>query len=344
MVASFRKHILQFKIPAGTSRGVLTEKETYFLFLQEEGKVGVGECGLLRTLSFDDRPDYEQKLRWLCDHIQEDISFLLSELWEFPSICFGLEQAFRSLQADHPFELFPSDFTLGASSIPINGLIWMGEVNEMKRQVEQKIRDGFSCLKMKIGAIDFNEELSVLKKIRSSFSSREISLRVDANGAFSPDKAMFFLDKLSSLDIHSMEQPIKAGQWEAMAELCQSSPIPIALDEELIGILHSEEKERLLDLISPQYIILKPSLLGGYAACEEWMSMADLRGISYWVTSALESNVGLNAIAQWTYTLNHTIPQGLGTGSLYTNNIESPLVVSQGNLWYKTNGSWSSVR
>ena len=332
MRAYYRKHVLEFKRPSGTSRGVLTTKETYFLIVEDGGKRGIGECGILRSLSVDDVPDYETQLQWVCAHIDLGETALLSALRAFPSIQFGVEQAFRGLRALRWYELFPSDFTMGRASIGINGLIWMGTPEYMKAQIKDKISQGFGCIKMKIGAIDFEEEYLILKALRREFSVEDIEIRVDANGAFAPEAAVDVLERLAELGLNSIEQPIRAGQWAAMARLCETSPLPIALDEELIGIFDLERKKRLMKEIKPQYIILKPSLIGGYRASEEWISLAEAHKVGWWVTSALESNIGLNAIAQWTYTLGNTMPQGLGTGSLYTNNIAFPLAVEGGLL------------
>ncbi len=342
MKASFKKYILHFKRPSGTSRGVMTQKETWFLIFNDKGKIGIGECGLLKGLSFDDVPEYEQKLQWVCDNIHFGKEELLNQLVHFPSIQFGVEQAFLSLQSDTSFELFPSAFTDMNEPISINGLIWMGDENFMLSQVEKKLEGGFNCIKMKIGAIAFETELNILKSIRARFSADEIELRVDANGAFSPDEAMEKLEQLSAYDLHSIEQPIKANNWDAMAKLCEESPLPIALDEELIGIYDVTEKRRLLHTISPQYIILKPSLVGGIQGSEEWIHLAEEQGIGWWVTSALESNIGLNAIAQWTFTLDTTMPQGLGTGGLFTNNFKSPLEVKNGKLYHHSTKDWDS--
>ncbi|MEM7486854.1 MAG: o-succinylbenzoate synthase [Bacteroidota bacterium] len=342
MKASYTKYTLNFKAPSGTSRGVMTKKETWFLVLQDTKNYGIGECGLLKGLSIDDVPDYESKLSWVCDNIHLGERKLLEALIEFPSIRFGLEQAFLSLESNHPFELFPSAFTKNESPVLINGLIWMGSEAFMLSQLEQKLKEGFKCIKMKIGAIDFETELKILKSIRANFTVDEIELRVDANGAFSLSSALEKLKKLSECQIHSIEQPIKPNNWEAMAELCEKTPLPIALDEELIGVHAVTEKEKLLQTIQPQYIILKPSLIGGYAASQEWINLAEQYSIGWWVTSALESNIGLNAIAQWAHTLRTTIPQGLGTGSLYTNNLESPLEVSEGKLFYRLTKNWKT--
>ena len=340
MQADYKKYILKFKRPSGTSRGVLTTKETWFLKITEGDKIGFGECGILRSLSVDDRPDYEEKLQWVCNNINLGETMLWEELKEFPSIQIGVEMAFKSLNAKNPFKIFPSEFTKGKASIPINGLIWMGEKAFMKSQIQEKIETGFDCIKMKIGAIDFETELELLKYIRSEFSSEEIELRVDANGAFKPEEALEKLKRLSEFQLHSIEQPIKQGQRKEMAELCGETPLPIALDEELIGVFNVTKKKELLHTIKPQYIILKPSLIGGFKGTQEWIDLAEENNIGWWITSALESNVGLNAISQFTYTKNNKMPQGLGTGSLYTNNIQSPLEVEKGNIQYNPAKSW----
>ncbi|MFN0728926.1 o-succinylbenzoate synthase [Polaribacter gochangensis] len=339
--ATYHKYILNFKRPSGTSRGILKTKETWFIILAKEGKQGIGECGILRTLSVDDRPDYEEKLKWTCQNIYLGLDVLLKELYEFPSIQFGLEQAFLSLQSVTEFELFPSEFTKGKKSIPINGLVWMGTKEFMKTQIKEKIASGFTCIKMKIGAIDFETELELLIAIRKEFSSKEIELRVDANGGFTPTEALEKLKRLSELEIHSIEQPIKQGQLEEMAFLCEKTPLPIALDEELIGVFSEAEKEEILEIIQPQFIILKPSLIGGFNGSSEWIGKAKKRNIDWWITSALESNVGLNAIAQFTFRLQNKMPQGLGTGGLYTNNFNSPLEIQKGSLAYHNSKKWN---
>jgi o-succinylbenzoate synthase len=341
MTASYHKYILNFKQPSGTSRGILTQKETWFIVITNNNKRGIGECGILRGLSIDDRPDFEDKLKWVCKNISKGLDNLVNELVEFPSIQFGLEIAFLSLQSEDEFVLFPSRFTQGEASININGLIWMGDKQFMKQQIRSKIEAGFSCIKMKIGAIDFKTELELLKSIRDEFSVKDIELRVDANGAFSPSEALEKLQQLSQFNLHSIEQPIKQGQFSDMARLCESTPLPIALDEELIGINTVTKKEELLQTIHPQYIILKPSLIGGFKRSNQWIETAESQNIKWWITSALESNIGLNAIAQWTYTLNNTMPQGLGTGSLFTNNFLSPLKVENATLRYEQKQQWN---
>lgn len=341
MQATYQKYILKFKRPSGTSRGILKTKETWFIIINDNGKQGIGECGILRTLSVDDRPDYEEKLKWACENIQLEATILLKELCEFPSIQFGLEQAFLSLRSETPFNLFPSEFTKGNKAIPINGLVWMGDKAFMKSQIKEKLATGFSCIKMKIGAIDFKTEMQLLMAIRKEFSSNEIELRVDANGGFDPNNALEKLKRLSELEIHSIEQPIKQGQLEEMARLCEKTPLPIALDEELIGVFSVTKKKEILQTVQPQYIILKPSLIGGFNGTSEWIENAEAQNIAWWVTSALESNVGLNAIAQWTFTLNNNMPQGLGTGGLYTNNIDAPLEIEKGSLKYNNSKRWN---
>lgn len=340
MKADFKKYDLNFKRPSGTSRGVLTTKETWFLKLEENGNTGYGECGILRGLSVDDRPDYKEKLEWLCKNINRDKVDLLEQLTEFPSIQFGLETALQSLRQPNPFELFPSKFTEGKGKIAINGLIWMGEKEFMKKQINEKLDQGFSCIKLKIGAIDFEKELALLEFIRKEFPAEDLELRVDANGAFSPSEALSKLKTLSRFDLHSIEQPIKQGQPTEMAKLCEKTPLPIALDEELIGVFSVTKKRELLQTINPQYIILKPSLIGGFSGMQEWIDLAEANKAGWWITSALESNIGLNAIAQWTFLKQSELPQGLGTGSLYTNNIESPLVVKGENLTYDPALKW----
>ncbi|MCY1481080.1 L-Ala-D/L-Glu epimerase [compost metagenome] len=339
--ASYKKHILDFKRPSGTSRGVMTQKETWFLILEENGKTGIGECGILRSLSADDRPDYEEKLQWACENIHLGKEALWESLLEFPSIQFGVEMAFQSLESETPFLLFPSDFTKGKKSIPINGLVWMGEPAFMKAQIEEKLAQGFNCIKLKIGAIDFEKELELLRFIRQNYDASTIEIRVDANGGFYSNEALNKLNQLSEFELHSIEQPIQKNQHDSMSELCKVTPFPIALDEELIGVFGYAEKEALLQKIRPQYIILKPSLIGGFRGSKEWILLAEKYNIGWWITSALESNIGLNAIAQWTFLQQNPMPQGLGTGGLYTNNFDCPLEVSNGELVYNPALDWN---
>ncbi len=342
MQAFFKKYTLEFRRPAGTSRGVLRVKETYFLYLTNGAKTGIGECNLFKGLSIDDRPDYEEKLQWLCDHISGNPISVMMELKEWPSILFGYEMALKSLQSQDPFTLFPSMFTAGEDTININGLVWMGDQEFMLQELENKLESGFNCIKLKIGAIDFDKELELLAAVRSRFCESEITIRVDANGAFTPQNAMSKLDALAHYQVHSIEQPIQQGQWQEMAALCEQSPIDIALDEELIGLYDIEDKQRCVETIKPQYIILKPALVGGFQSCREWINIAVSNNTGWWMTSALESNVGLNAIAQFTYTLGNEMPQGLGTGGLYTNNIDAPLEIKNGTLRCNNISQWDT--
>lgn len=329
--------LLHFKQPAGTSRGVYTTRKVWYLHLTSPdypGRTGIGECAPLPALSCDDLPDYENILAGACRRLEQCGGELDADaLRDYPSILFGLETALRHLLTGS-WALYDTDFSQGKAGIPINGLIWMGDFDKMLSQIEKKIEAGFRCIKLKIGAINFEEELALLRHIRTRFSSKEIELRVDANGAFSPVDAMEKLKRLSELDLHSIEQPIRAGQWEEMARLTSESPLPIALDEELIGCNTLEGKQKLLSAIRPQYIILKPSLHGGVCGGNEWISEAEKRQIGWWITSALESNIGLNAIAQWCATFDNPLPQGLGTGLLFTDNVEMPLEIRKDCLWF----------
>ena len=341
--ATFKKYTLQFKLASGTSRGILRTKDSWFIFLKDTNQselIGIGECGLLKGLSADDVPGYEAKVAEVCAKIKQHEYWLAEGLRQFPSIHFGLEIALRDLANKGHKILFPSMFTEKQTPIPINGLIWMGEKAFMFEQIKAKLAAGFDCIKLKIGAIDFEEELDLLKYIRQHFTPNEIEIRVDANGAFTPKKALEKLKRLSSFQLHSIEQPIKQGQLAEMAQLCEKTPLPIALDEELIGIFTPEEKRKVIETIQPQYLIFKPSFIGGYSGTQEWIDLCEEFETPWWITSALESNIGLNAIAQWTATLNNSMPQGLGTGQLYTNNIPSPLMVENGNIYYKNDGKW----
>lgn len=342
MNSSITPYNLIFKKPSGTSRGILTSKEIWLLKIWNEESpevFGLGECALFRGLSAEDRPGYEDVLQSLAPNLPP-LPELFERLRDFPSILFGLETALADLKNGGKRIIYPSPFSEGKSSIRINGLIWMGTKAEMQRQIYEKIEQGFSCIKLKIGAIDFDTELDLLRSIRQEFDAKTIELRVDANGAFSPADALRKLEALAKLNIHSIEQPIKAGQWQAMAQLCANTPLPIALDEELIGINDLLQKRLLLETIRPQYIILKPSLHGGFAGSEEWIKLANEQHIDWWATSALESNIGLNAIAQWCATQKNEMPQGLGTGQLYTNNFESPLSLNGENLFYDQQKVW----
>jgi len=330
---------LQFKFPAGTSRGVLLHKPSSFLILEKDGFKGIGECSTIPDLSIDPQETYSTKLDEVCRLLNSGCEPDSIDLSTYPSIAFGLETALLDLKANGSKCLFPSSFTEGETGIPINGLVWMGDKAFMKKQIREKIEAGYHCIKLKVGAIDFETELEILSGLRQQFSPTDIELRLDANGAFNPNDALEKLDKLSKFNIHSIEQPIRQGQFEAMAELCRISPIPIVLDEELIGVKPAD-KEFILEKIKPAYIILKPSLIGGFKESEEWIRLAEKHNVGWWITSALEANIGLNAIAQWTATLNSNMPQGLGTGQLYHNNIPSPLEIRDAKLYYNIATDW----
>ena len=339
-------HILKFKFEAGTSRGVLTEKETWYLKIWDEANpqiIGIGECGPLKGLSIDDVEDFSHQLSAISRQFLNPQSTTHNiQLEKYPAIRFGIETALFDLQNGGKRVIFQNDFSCGKASIPINGLVWMGSKEFMLQQIEEKLESGYFCLKLKIGAIDFATEIEIIKSIRNRFSEDKIVLRLDANGAFSSTDAFEKLNQLAEFKIHSIEQPIKQGQWESMADLCKSTPIPIALDEELIGV-YGVHKTELLKAIKPQYIILKPTLLGGFEMCDEWISIAEKLDIDWWITSALESNIGLNAICQYVFAKTihkKNMPQGLGTGSLYHNNIASPLTISEGRISYNSETKW----
>ena len=361
---------LHFKQPAGTSRGVYTTRHSYYLTLTSDelpGVEGVGECATLPDLSCDAKPEYEMTLRQVCQMVEQMGRIPYDMIRAYPSITFGLETAFASFfdaakkflkivpgegtssseilkqkgisvpaGMENLVDLFDSPFGRGEEGITINGLVWMGTYEEMLARLEEKLQAGFHCVKLKIGAIDFFKELDLIKRIRDVYTREQVELRVDANGGFLPENAMSQLEALAKYDIHSIEQPIKQHQWPKMAQLCRETPLPIALDEELIGVNVRSMKEALLDTIRPQYIILKPSLHGGIYGCNEWIQLANQRGIGSWITSALESNIGLNAIAHYAakvYGPNVQMPQGLGTGQLFTDNIPMPLEIRGDKLF-----------
>lgn len=328
--------ILHFKQPAGTSRGVYTTRKIWLVHLSDGQRTGVGECAPLPDLSCDALSDaqYEAILNRYCDELCQKGEIDYDALRDYPSMLFGLETALLNLQNGD--RLFDTAFSRGEVGIPINGLVWMGNHDEMLHRMEEKLEKGFRCVKLKIGAIDFGQEVDLIKRIRSRFSFHEVELRLDANGAFPYHEALYKLELLSQYNIHSIEQPIKQGQWAYMAELCRESPLPIALDEELIGVNDPEMKRHMLNMIKPRYIILKPSLHGGMMGCREWIDIARDMGIGSWITSALESNIGLNAIAQFAssvYGDDITMPQGLGTGQLFTDNIDMGLDIRGDKLF-----------
>lgn len=332
MKASFKKYDLLFKRPSGTSRGVLRKKRTYFIELNDGDFSAKGEAALFRGLSYDDQSDYEEILHEVCSNILNYKDNYHKTLKEYPSIIFGLEQVFLK-HAKRSKNCFTNSFAEGKLGIPINGLIWMGDEEFMSEQIEQKLADGYSCLKLKIGAIDFEQEIELLQSLRRRYSKDKLEIRVDANGAFAPNEALRKLQRLAELDLHSIEQPIQQGQRIEMKDLCLKSPLDIALDEELIGVLDYEEKKLMLEQIIPPYIILKPALVGGFKSCDEWIALAESMDIAWWITSALESNLGLEAIAQYTASKNTTMYQGLGTGQLFSNNIDSSLEIRKAKLW-----------
>ena len=340
MKAAYEKYILRFKTPATTSRNTMTEKETYFIKIWDEEnpeKFGVGEAALFKGLSADDTPEYENKLREVCSEIEQIEKIDLSR-WS--SIRFGVETAIADYKGGGTRELYDTPFTRGESGIRINGLIWMGNKDEMKTRIAEKLAAGVKCMKLKIGGIDFESELALISEIRKNFPPEELELRLDANGAFKPEEALSKLDTLSRYSIHSIEQPIAAGAWQQMSRICADSPIPIALDEELIGIATKARKEEMLETINPRYIILKPTLCGGLSGADEWIKLAEERKTGWWATSALESDIGLNAIAQWVTQYPVKMPPGLGTGMLYKNNISSPLKCEGDMLRTDKNKSW----
>ena len=331
------ERLLHFKQPAGTSRGVYTTRRIWLVKLFDGEHQGVGECAPLPDLSCDAMSDeqYKALLQQFCEKLCETGEIDYDTLRDYPSMLFGLETAVLDLKNQNS-TLFDTAFSRGEVGIPINGLVWMGNYEEMLKRLEEKLEKGFRCVKLKIGAIDFEKELDLVKRIRDRFSFHEVELRVDANGGFKYEEALYKLELLSQYAIHSIEQPIKQGQWAYMAELCRESPLPIALDEELIGVNDAETKRQMLNIIKPRYIILKPSLHGGMMGCREWINIAREMGIGSWITSALESNIGLNAIAQFAsdvYGDNITMPQGLGTGQLFTDNIPMPLEIRGDKLW-----------
>ena len=350
----FKPHLLLFKKEAGTSRGVMTQRNSWILKVTDSDQPGVegyGECGPLPGLSVDDIPDFKEQLTSVCELFNQldlevfpfNLSIILEQIVpeHLPSVKFGMEMALLDFMNGGKRIICKNEFSSGKKGILMNGLIWMGSFENMLEQVDQKLEQGFSTLKMKVGAIDFEQELQVLSFIRSRFSKDAITLRVDANGAFKPDEVYEKLMRLSEFDLHSIEQPVRAGQHALMAEICLSSPIPVALDEELIGIFDYREKFALLKKTQPPFIILKPTLLGGFQHTREWIEIANRLNIGWWVTSALESNIGLNAIAQFTADFNNPLPQGLGTGQLYHNNFQSPLSIKNGHLFYDPAGSWA---
>ncbi len=341
MHCTFKKYTLYFKQPAGTSRGWLRDKDTYILIADVNGRKAYGECNLFKGLSADDRDGYEDKLKEVCERLPLEGEKILSSLQDWPSIAFGVEMLLLDVKNGCKQIIFPEVFSDNTFTVPTNGLIWMGDRAQMMKRVDEKLGKGYKCIKLKIGGINFEEEVGILAYIRSKADGKKVNLRLDANGAFAPGKALKKIEALAAFGIQHIEQPIKAGQWNAMAELVRYSPIPIALDEELIGVHSLEEKRRLMATIAPKVLILKPALLGGFAACDKWrMLLKDVPDSYCIVTSALESNIGLNAIAQYTAKSNPKEAQGLGTGQLYTNNIPAPYDLDATGLHFNPSKNW----
>ena len=342
--ASYKKYILHFIQPAGTSRGVYREKVSYFLFLggKDTPYRGVGECNILSGLSIDDVPGYEAKLNELCRAINEGSEPRSFDLSFFPSISFALETALKDFEVKGSKILFPSPFTSGGKGIVTNGLIWMGDEKQMQQRIDEKLAAGFHTLKLKIGAINTEKEIELLRAIRKYYDHTTITLRVDANGAFTEDNIFPLMDELASLQVHSIEQPVAANNHRLMQKVIRTCSVPVALDEELIGVVGNTEQKALIHELHPAYLILKPALLGGIGACEKWIQLAEEYNIGWWATSALESNIGLNAIAQWIAIKDNQLPQGLGLGNLYRNNIDSPLELRGEKMFYNNNKHWNT--
>ncbi len=339
--AEYQKYTLHFKSPAGTSRGTYTRRDSWFISVYDTGAPslrGIGECAPLPGLSPELERNFEKKLETLCRDIAHYDSWSEDDLQGYSSIKMGLETAAWDLKARGSKVFFDNAFTAGKRGIPINGLIWMGSAEFMRKQIREKIREGYRCIKIKIGALDFETELGLIRKIRRTHPPEEIEIRLDANGAFQPETARSRLDALAEWGIHSIEQPIGAGQLEQLSVLCRESPIPIALDEELIGINTLKNKGNLIREVRPAYLVLKPSLHGGFKGAQEWIDLAAASDTGWWVTSALESNIGLNAIAQWTANLTNPLPHGLGTGRLFEDNFPSPLYLQGDELRWDVSG------
>ena len=349
-------HTLQFKFDARTSRGAMPQHQVYYLSVSETDhpeRLGIGECAPLPGLSMEYKSDFYEQLQIVIQDLNKklkqekvnvfDSKVYLENLKHLPSVVFALETAALDLEHGGDKQIFANAFSAGEFGIPINGLIWMGDKTFMQEQIQKKLQEGYSCLKLKIGGLDFATELQILKSIRQVAPATDLIIRLDANGAFTPAEALSKLNKLAAFQIHSIEQPIRQEQYSKMQHICQHSPIPVALDEELIGVIEIDKKEQLLQTLKPQFIILKPTLLGGFQACSEWISLAEKAGISWWITSALESNIGLNAVSQFTAEYPVTMEQGLGTGQLYHNNLSSPLEIDNGKLFYRKNQSWDNA-
>ncbi|MFN6114933.1 MAG: o-succinylbenzoate synthase [Flavobacteriales bacterium] len=345
--ARWTEHTLHPHFDLGTSKGTITARKVWYLIAwdaERPGIQGIGEAALFPGHSKEFPADMRTKLLELCANTSDWKERLAGDLVDVPSVRFAVEQCLRDLEASGTKVLFPSAFTLGQQGIPINGLVWMGDKETMRQRIRQQIDAGNSCVKMKIGAIGLEDEMELLRAVRNEYNAKDLTLRVDANGAFDARNVGSVLDRLAELEVHSIEQPVAPGLYEVMADLCAITPVPIALDEDLIGLNRTDLKRDLLDHVKPQYIVIKPSLVGGWDATCEWIDLATARNIGWWITSALESSIGLNAIAQFTATLNVTMPQGLGTGKVYANNIASPLLAESGSLHYRPEVAWDLSR
>ncbi len=339
MKAYFFKHNLEFNMPSRTSRNVLYNKPSWYLIIKDQRRIGIGECSIIPGLSLDRVNDIETKLDYICREISSGKKLEIEEFNDYPAIKFALETALIDFNfSESPFKINDSNFSNFQDKIKINGLVWMGDIKYMRSQVIEKVNRGFSCIKIKVGALKFESELQLIKEIRRDFTQEDLEIRLDANGAFKINEALEKLERLNEFSIHSIEQPIKKNHWQEMAKLCESSPIPIALDEELIGI--NSDRKNLIETINPAYLILKPSLIGGFQQCEEWIEVIKKKNIKWWVTSALESNVGLNAIAQWVNSKNNELRQGLGTGKLFKNNINSQLEIAGDTIFLNKKKKW----
>jgi len=333
MYIQVEKHTLRFIKPAKTSRGEYIEKTAYLLWIVTETFKVCGEASPLSDLSVDGKVDFSNIVQPYENQFLtfEDLHNLLEDWMPYPSLRFALYSAIlkAKFQANRIAIQQPTksqvwienEFTHGKEGMKINGLVWMNSIDAMYEEAIHKINAGFTCIKLKVGALDFDAECRLIEKIRKQFSPFKVEIRLDANGGFKNGDALFQLEDLKRFNIHSIEQPIQANQPDLMQEICAKSPIHIALDEELIGI-DVNNSLNLMKKIKPKYIILKPTLLGGFDFCDIWIQHAVSQNVGWWSTSALEGNIGLADIAQWVSAYKPTMPQGLGTGSLFVKNFD----------------------
>ena len=335
MLLHWEKHILHFIKPARTSRGAYTEKPVWLVYLTENGVTGCGEAAPLPDLSPDGQVNLDEVLTQLQYFASENLPLheWLRLAAPYPSLQFALECAWLDCKNGGQGVLFPGPFTRAETGIPINGLVWMDTADAMWGEAHRKINSGYRCLKFKVGALDTDTECRLLEQVRKLKNAFQLTLRLDANGAWNDAEALRHLKEFHRFEVHSIEQPIKAGQPDAMQEVCAKSPIPVALDEELIGV-SADKAEALLKYINPAFIVLKPTLLGGFTASNAWIQHAHSLDIGWWATSALEGNIGLSAIAQWVSTLQPPLFQGLGTGALYENNFPPQTHLQQDVMWF----------